>query len=179
MKYSRIAGMCLLAATLAGIARADDEAGFYLGGGFGEARQKSGAFEGDDTSFRVFGGYSFNRYFSAEAGYIDGGTIASPVGAYRVAIESAGLYATGIGKLPVGPYLVPFVKVGYVYHESTQTVAFGQLRQSDSESDSDFIFGGGFEFKIGENFRLRAEYDKVNVPDASFDIISLNAAYRF
>lgn len=179
MKHSRIAGMCLLALTLAGIARAEEDAGFYLGGGIGQAREKSGPFEGNDTSYRVFGGYSFNRYFSAEAGYIDGGTMSSDVGAYRVAIESAGLYATGIGKLPIGKYFVPFVKLGYVYHESTQNVALGQVRQSDSENDSDFIFGGGLELKLGKKFRLRAEYDKVNLPDAAFDIFSINAAYRF
>lgn len=179
MKYSKIAAVCVLASTFAGIAHADDDAGFYLGGGVGQAREKSGPFEGNDTSYRVFGGYSFNRYFSAEAGYIDGGTTSSDVGAYRVTIESAGLYATGIAKLPIGKYFAPFGKFGYVFHESTQNVTLGTLRESDSENDSDFIFGGGFEFKLGENFRLRAEYDKVNLPDAAFDIFSLNAAFKF
>ena len=123
MKYSRIAAVCVLASTFAGIAHADDDAGFYLGGGVGQAREKSGPFEGDDTSYRVFGGYSFNRYFSAEAGYIDGGTTSDDIGAYRVTIESAGLYATGIAKLPIGKYFAPFGKFGYVFHHTTQHTA--------------------------------------------------------
>jgi OOP family OmpA-OmpF porin len=175
MKYSKIAAVCVLASTCAGIAHADDDTGFYLGGGLGQAREKSGPFEGDDTSYRVFGGYSFNRYFSAETGYIDGGTTADDVGGgYYVSIERAGLYATGIGKLPIGRYFAPFAKFGYVFHHTVDSIQI-----SDSGNDSDFIFGGGLEFRLGEKFRLRAEYDKVNLPDSAFDIFSLNAAYRF
>lgn len=179
MQYSKIAGACLLATVFAGAAHADDDAGFYLGGGLGKAREKSGPFEGDDTSFRVFGGYNLNRFFSLEAGYIDGGKISDDVGAYRVSIESEGIFASAIGKWPIGKYFTPFAKLGYVSYESTETVGLGTSRVSETENDSDFIFGGGFEFNLGEKFRLRLEYDDVNASDASFDIFSLNATYRF
>jgi OmpA-OmpF porin, OOP family len=180
MKYPKFAGACLLACGLAGgVAHADDDAGFYLGTGIGQAREKSGPFEGSDTSFRVFGGYSFNRFFAAEAGYIDGGNIDDDIGPYRVSIASEGLYAAGLAKLPLGDNFELFAKLGWVFHDSTETVSLGSQRNSESTSDSDFLFGGGVALKLGKNFQLRAEYDKVNVSDAAFDIFSVNAAWKF
>lgn len=179
MTYSKIAGLCLLAAAVSGAARADEDAGFYLGGGLGQVRYESGPFKGDDTSFRVFGGYSFNRYFSAEAGYIDGGTVTDDLGPYRLSLDSNGIYASGIAKLPIGDFFSPFVKLGWVLHDSTQTIRLGTQVDSSSDNDGDFLFSGGFEFKLSEKFRLNAEFDKINLHDASFEILSLNAAYRF
>ena len=65
----------VLGALVAGIlmtagARADNS-GFYLGAGVGEATQSNRVFHGADTSFRWLAGYSFSRYFAAEAGFID------------------------------------------------------------------------------------------------------------
>jgi len=180
MKYSKFAIAGLLACGLAGgVARADDAAGFYLGAGVGQAREDFGPFKGSDTSFRLFGGYSFNRYFAAEAGYIDGGNIEDDIGPYRVSIASDGIFAAGLAKLPLGNHFELFAKLGWVFHDSTQTVSLGSQRNSESESDSDFLFGGGMAFKLGKNFQLRAEFDKINVSDAAFEIYSVNAAWKF
>ena len=180
MKYSKIVTAGLLACGLAGgVARADDDAGFYVGAGIGQAREESGPFKGSDTSFRLFGGYSFNRYFAAEAGYIDGGDIEDDIGPYRVSIASDGLFAAGLAKLPLGDRFALFAKLGWVFHDSTETVSLGSQRSSESTSDSDFLFGGGVALKLGKYFQLRAEYDEVNVADAAFDILSVNAAWKF
>ena len=41
------------------------------------------------------------------------------------------------------------------------------------------VFGAGLEFSFGNNFRLRAEFEKVDVPDAAFEIYSIAGTWRF
>ena len=161
-----------------GVARAEDT-GFYFGAGVGQASQEFTGFEADDTAFRLFGGWSFNQYFAVEGGYIDGGTQSDSLGLLDVDISSDGFFFEGLAKLPLGKYVAPYAKFGYVFHDSTTKVSSPGGSFSESESDSDFIYGGGLEFKLGENFRLRAEYEEVNLPDSAFDIYTLAATWHF
>jgi len=180
MKFSRIAGACLLVTMFADVAQADDDAGFYMGGGLGRAREEFFTFNGDDTSYRLFGGYSFNRFIAAEAGYIDNGKVGDTMNGVYQSLEMQGFYASGLAKWPIGNHFAPFAKLGVIFHDDTRKVSIGtQVLSTDSSSDPDFIFGGGLEFKLGDKFRLRAEYEKVNMPDTAFDIVSFSAAYQF
>jgi len=179
MNHGKLIAACVLAALGAtGTARADDS-GFYLGAGIGEASQSAEGFDGSDTTFRVFGGYSFNPYLAVEGGYVDGGEQTDTQGPVRIAVKSDGFFVAGLAKLPLGKYVAPYLKVGFVTYDSTATVSSGNVSISDSESESDLLYGVGFEFKLGDHFRLRAEYEKIDVSDADFDIISLAAAYKF
>jgi OmpA-OmpF porin, OOP family len=179
MKLLKIAAACLLVAS-ANLAHADDDRGFYAGAGIGRARQDYFVFNGDDTAYRLFGGYSFNRYFAVEAGYLENGKIGDQFGANYLIIETSGFYASGLAKLPIGDYIVPFAKIGGYIHDDDATLVNGaQVLATDTYSDTDFIFGGGLEFNLGSNFRMRAEYEKVNLPDSAFDIVSLSATYKF
>jgi OmpA-OmpF porin, OOP family len=176
---SKFMHVCVVTGLLAcGAARADDS-GFYVGAGFGEASQDFGEFDDSDKAFKLFGGWSFNKYFAVEGGYIDAGTMSDTIGQLGVDISSDGFFVEGLAKWPIGRYFAPYAKFGYVFYDSTQKLTLGPMSASESESDSDFIFGGGFEFNLTENFRLRAEYEEVNLPDSAFDIISLAATWQF
>jgi hypothetical protein len=108
------------------------------------------------------------------------GKIGDQFGANYLIIETSGFYASGLAKLPIGDYIVPFAKIGGYIHDDDATLVNGaQVLATDTYSDTDFIFGGGLEFKLGSNFRMRAEYEKVNLPDSAFDIVSLSATYKF
>jgi OOP family OmpA-OmpF porin len=181
MNHGKMMGACLLAAMCAcAAARADDDSGFYLGAGFGQATQEQGYFKGDDASFKFFGGWSFNKYFAFEGGYIDGGTESDELGSLDVDVSSSGVYVAALAKLPLAHDVVaPYVKLGYAWYDSTTRIASGAQGISQSISDDDLIFAGGCEFKLAENFRLRAEFEKVNVPDASFEIVSVGATWKF
>src|SRR5262245_52340830 len=157
MQFRKIVGVCVLAA-LASAAQAEDS-GFYVGGGIGQSRQKFTDFEGNDTSFRLFGGWSFNKYFAVEGGYVDGGTQSDTLGLLDVDLSSEGLFVEGLAKWPIGSFFAPYAKFGYVFYDSTTKLSAGGQSISESDSDSDFIYGGGLEFKLGGNFRLRAEYE--------------------
>ena len=179
MRFRQSVSACVLAAVVTGgVARAEDS-GFYLGAGVGQATQEFSGFKADDTAFKLFGGWSFNKYLAAEAGYVDGGTQSDTLGLLDVDINSDGFFAQGIARWPIGSVFAPYAKFGYVFYDSTTKVTSPGGSFSESESDADFIYGGGLEFKLGDNFRLRAEYEEVNLPDSSFDIYTLAATWKF
>lgn len=179
MDHRKVLGCCICALIAAGgVAHADDS-GFYVGGSVGQARQKARAFEGNDLSYKLFGGWSFNKYLAVEGGYVDGGEQRDRLGSSDIAIESSGYYVAGLARWPVNDWFAPYVKLGYVFYDATQTVSSGSVVQYESLSNERMLFGGGLEFRLARNFSLRAEYEKVNVPDAAFDIFSIVATYQF
>jgi len=156
-----------------------DDAGFYLGAGLGEARQHNEEFDGSDTSFRWLAGYSFSRYFAAEAGFIDAGTQKDTIGAFDVKASSDGVFAAVLAKLPLGKVVAPYAKLGYVFYDGSETVSSGGPISRESTSGEELLFGGGLEFRIGGHVRLRAEYEKVDVPYADFEIYSAAFTFQF
>jgi hypothetical protein len=177
MKHLKIAGV-FLAMLMGAEARADDN-GFYVGIGAGLAHEGFSGFRADDTAFKGLLGYSVNQYFALEAEYADAGTLEDDVNALDVALSNDGFIAAVLGKWPVTEVFSPYFKVGYAFYDSTTRVSNGVNSISESFSDDDLMFGGGIEFKLGDNFRLRAEMEKIKVPDADFRIYSLVAAYHF
>jgi len=181
MNHGKMMGACLLAAMFASAAaRAEDDAGYYIGAGVGQASQEAGEFEGDDTSFKLFAGWSFNKYFAVEGGYIDGGDQSDDLGSIHAVVGSDGFFVAGLARLPLaGGIVSPYAKLGYTFYSAKTTLSSGGQSISESESDEDLLFGGGLEFKLGDNFRLRTEFEKVNVPDASFEIYSIAGTWQF
>ena len=176
---SKFMRVCVVTGLMAcGAARAEDS-GFYVGASFGEASQDFPGFDDSDKAFKLFGGWSFNKYFAIEGGYVDAGTLSDTIGQLGVEISSDGFFVEGLAKWPIGRYFAPYAKFGYVFYDSTQKLTLGSLSASESESDSDFIYGGGVEIQFTEKFRMRAEYEEVNLPDSAFDIISLAATWQF
>jgi OOP family OmpA-OmpF porin len=173
----------LCGAALAGILSSQlamaDDSGFYVGATVGQSRQAFSEFADTGDAFRLFGGWSFNNYFAVEGGYVDGGTQSDRVGNLDVDISSDGFFVEGLAKWPIGNIAAPYVKLGYVFYDATTTLSNGNQSFSDSEGDADFIFGGGVDFKIGPHFRLRLEYEKINLPDSAFDIISFGGSWHF
>lgn len=177
MKHFKIAGACL--ALLMGAEASADDAGFYAGIGAGVAHEGFTGYRANDIAFKALFGYSANKYFAVEAAYADAGTLEDDVNGLDVAISSNGFIAAVLGKWPVTDVFSPYLKVGYAFYDSTTKVSNGVNSFSESFSEDDLMFGGGVELKLGDNFRLRAEMEKIKVPDADFRIYSLVAAYHF
>ena len=176
MKIVRVS--CLAGLLACGVAQAEDS-GFYVGASFGEASQEANEFDASDETFRLFGGWSFNKYFAVEGGYIDAGTQADSIDEFDVEVSSDGFFVYGLAKLPIGDMFAPYVKLGYVFYDTTEKVSLGSLSESASESDADLIYGIGFELNTSGKLRFRAEYEEVNLPDSAFDIISVAVTYQF
>jgi len=174
----KILGACAAALLVSPASHAEDS-GFYLGAAVGEATKSNSVFDDSDTSFKWLAGYSFNKYFAAEAGFVDAGTQKDAIGAFSVASASDGTFVAVLAKLPIGKIVAPYVRVGYASYETNETVESGGARSFESTRGDDAIYGGGLEFSLGEHLRLRAEYEKVDTSDLTFDNYSVVLTYRF
>ena len=159
--------------------QADESAGYYLGASIGWATDQVDTFEDSGIGFKVFGGHAFNEYLAAEFGYTDAGKLKDSIDGVDVTVESSGIVAAVLGRLPLGDAFSLFAKVGYVLYDETVTVSEGGVRESEKNTDDDPLYGIGAELDVGERIKLRAEYELVDIPNADFDIVSVGATLRF
>jgi OmpA-OmpF porin, OOP family len=178
-RKSLMSGFVIIAGLVVMPTHAADDAGFYIGAGIGEANNKSGEFDGSDTAFQIFGGYSFNEHFALELTYVDAGTQDDRIGEVEVTNESSGVIVSALGAVPIGPIVSLYGKVGYAFYDADATFRLGNLQERESDSDEDPAYGVGVELAILRGLRLRAEYEIVDVSDGDFDIVTVNATYRF
>jgi OmpA-OmpF porin, OOP family len=181
--YKRLAlsGFAAFALSAAMAAHADVQPGFYAGLGAGTASVEDDdtGFDGDDTAFKLFGGYAFNDNFAVELAYIDGGTPDDRFGNIDVDLEVTGLNASAVGRLPVSDTVALFGKVGFASYDLKATARLGGASASDKDSDTDLSYGVGGSVSFAERFEVRVEWEAIDVEDGSFSLLSVNGLYRF
>lgn len=144
-----------------------------------------------DTGYKIFGGYSFNKYFAMEVFYADFGRMKEDVTAalnvtdgtntlVGTATLGARLDLTGYGVDLVGSYPVAdrfslFAKLGYFYHKVDADLALGftgtqngtpaTLSEvaSDSDNGSDYSFGFGADYHFNNNMAVRLDWQRYKV----------------
>jgi OOP family OmpA-OmpF porin len=180
--------LATLALTAAMTAQADVAPGFYVGAGFGTTEISEESIEDftaddSDTGLKVFGGYSFNEYFAIEASYFDFGEASGTIddeefGDFDFAVGVTGINAAAIARIPVAEMFALFGKVGFASYDLEFDVSLGDISGSQSESESDMVYGGGAALSFGA-LEVRAEYEVLNVEDGDVNLISLSGLYRF
>ena len=158
---------------------AEEHSGLYIGGSIGEATNDSGEFKGSDTAFKLSAGYAFNEYFGLELAYVDAGTQKDNIGPVEIENESSGVIASALLRAPLGEKFALFGKLGYAFYEADATAREGSLVARASDDDEDLAYGLGLEFAVWRGLRLRAEYERIDVPEGNFDIASAGALYKF
>lgn len=175
---------------------AQNEQGFYLGGGVGqfnvqiddvdETDEAIERLDDDDTSWKLFAGYRFNPYISLEAAYIDFGgpsdrfDASGSSGDYQVELSGFAPYV--IGTLPLGPVEL-FAKVGYYFYDVDLEVDLDDIGGNvfdSNDSDEDLLYGGGVGMTFFDHLHARLEYEKIDsdrIDDA--DALWLSGAWRF
>lgn len=172
----------LLLATLAsaGAQAADDRNGGYVGIAAGQAKTEINSFiDDDDTAYKVFGGWSFNRIIAAEVGYFDGGDATATVGTQRRQVGADGFYAAAIGSLPIGEYLSLFARLGYAYYDAELSAQGPGISMSESDDDADLLYGLGATAHFTDAFDVRVEFEAIDVANAAFEMLTVSAIYRF
>jgi len=182
----------------------DDPAqGFYIGAGAGysfinsSVSNLTGSAELDDESFsyKVFGGYKFNQFFSTELFYMDLGA-ASLTGQTGDIFQLNGTTysflqnatvdasATTIGiaaqfSFPLTPHISTFAKGGGHYWDRELDFSSATTSASESDDGIDFFYGFGAELQIAKNIAIRGEYENFTVNNEDADIISISSKYNF
>jgi opacity protein-like surface antigen len=183
----------LVAAPLAATAR--EGSYFYAGVGIGDGKLKieniddAGTnFDENDWTWKIFGGWNFNKYFGFEVAWVDlseytqtldlsdgeGGTIPTDV---RIAADGIETYLTAT--LPFEMFQV-YAKGGYFWYdaEATFSDAFGSVRGSDSDGTWAWAFGVGFV--LMDKIPINLEYEIFDIEDVDdAEVIWLTAAWRF
>ncbi len=197
MKRGFLAATVLALSGVTGAAySADNDSGFYLGGGVGQFNVKiddiddtDNAIErlkDDDTAWKAFAGYRVNPYLSLELAYIDFGnpngraTASGSSGDYQVKLSGFAPYV--IGTIPLGPVEL-FGKIGYYFYDVDLTADIDNPTSPDfrsSSSDEDLLYGFGAGITLFDHLHARLEYERIDsdvLDDA--DAIWLSGAWRF
>jgi len=175
--------------------RTSNPSGPYIGAGIGQYNAHIKHLDGvddavqdirnsDNNSWKIFAGYRFLPWLRVEASYIDFGSSEDSFSAtgsngnYRVKMN--GFAPSVILSAPLGPVEL-FAKAGEYYYNVDTRVDFDSpgpdIRTSHSRND--FMWGGGLSFVVLQRLELRAEYEKLELPNTQSDAFWLGAAWRF
>ena len=165
----------------------------YVGASFGQSDIDesvaaglitSGTVDGEDTGFKIFGGYQLNRNFALEAAYVDlgeasysGSFFGAPVTGGKVEISGINLSAVGI--LPLAEKFSLFGKLGMFLWDSEASDVTGGVPFNDKADGTDLSFGVGAGYELGRNLLLRAEWERFDASDSDVDLLSIGVAFRF
>jgi hypothetical protein len=139
----------------------------------------------NDNAWKAFAGWRFNPYVSLELAYINLGSPGDRFegsgsnGNYR--LDVSGFSPSVIGTLPLDPVEL-FAKAGRYFYDVTLKVNLDApltgIRSRSSRDD--LIYGGGVGVTLAERLHLRAEYEVIDLKNASnSDALWLSAAWRF
>ena len=166
MKVKFLVLVVLTAITLYLIPAEPVSADWYVGGAAGNADDD--ALDDDDSSVKLLGGYQFNEHFGAEGALVDLGDFDTPAGT----LSQEGVAIEAIGRYPLGDSFTVFGKAGFFRWEVETSIA------DDDGTDGTFGFGG--EYRLGDNWRLRAEWERFSdISGGDVDMISFGATYSF
>jgi hypothetical protein len=173
---------------------AENDEGFYIGGGVGQFNVKVDdvddtdeaiqSLDDEDTAWKAFVGWRMNPYFALELAYIDFGgpsdraTAAGSSGDFSVDLSGFAPYV--IGTIPLGPVEL-FGKVGYYFYDVDASVDLDDGPDFDStSSEQDLLYGFGVGMTFFERLNARLEYEKIDsgrIDDA--DALWFSGQWRF
>jgi hypothetical protein len=168
---TRLIASCLMTATGAisalcsltpGVARADQNQGWYVGVGAGEYNAGYHDSGYNSFSYQVFGGWRFSPYVALEASYLDLGR-----DNYYGAINGTEGFAPWVvGTLPVWKppssifdSIELFAKAGEYFWRYD-----AQIYGAFDHYYNDFVYGGGVGTVLSNGVEIRGEFDRMNLP---------------
>ncbi len=189
MKKQTIA-LCLaaLGVTLAGVARAADDSGAYIGANVGTANLSSGgdridrafaaqglgtstSLDRNDTAYGLTLGYRINRWFAVEGDYANFGshnlsaTVNSPVAdTINGKFKADGFALDAVGIVPLENGFSAYGKLGWGWtHSKLDASSTGLATVSNTSHDGNGVtFGLGVSYDFNRNVSADLEWDRYN-----------------
>lgn len=185
-----IAGIAFIAAASCALPAQAQEPGFYVGASVGQSKASdscNGLPSGvscDDktTTWKLIGGYQFNRYIGAELGYSNRLAKASASGfGVNADVKVSAWELVAIPSYPLGDFSL-YGKLGF-YAAKTEGRTNVGIAADDSNTDLTYGLGLGYNFHRNVSARLEWQrYSKVggsNTGEADVDALNLGVLYRF
>jgi OOP family OmpA-OmpF porin len=184
---------------------------YYLGGGIGQSR---GAINENrvtsglippglavssiqsneiDITYKVFGGYQFNRYIALEGGFFSLGSFdftstTTPAGKLQGETKLQGLNLDLVGTLPISDRFSALARIGGQYArtrgEYTASGAAGSFRDTPSKREGNLKVGLGLQYAFSPSLLMRGEVERYRVSDAmgghdNVNAFTLSAVFPF
>ncbi len=184
-------GLAGLGSILATSALAQDSKYYYWGLGVGQSQSQiddrqttnsllrtsnsPGSFtsERQDTGYKVFGGYQFNKNIGLELGYFNLGKFtyitSLPGGALNGRYETEGINLDLVGTMPLSQRWSALARVGAQYANTRD--AFGgpglpaSASKDNSQRDTNVKVGLGLQYELTPSIFVRAEAERFRVKD--------------
>lgn len=146
----------------------------YAGLGFGNSDLTSanGDESFEDTNIRAHLGYQLNRYFAIEAGI----SVLPMNDLLGNVADLTGVDMAVLAKLPVTAKMAAYAKVGY--WDWDMSVPY-QGSYFDLYSDTDLLYGIGFEYQLSSRLKLRVDATRYEIADTEIGTINGNLSYSF
>jgi hypothetical protein len=173
-----------LAALLLGLGAAPAlaaDTGFYLGAGLGQGSVEDvdfpgfEDFDGDDTGWKVIGGWRPIRFVAVEANYVDLGSASDNVaGGVDADIDTTGFDVLGMLMLPL--FIADlYVKAGVVaWQQDAQIRGLGSF----DDDGTDLVWGVGGQLRFG-SFAARLEFENFEISNTDTDMLTLGVTWTF
>lgn len=142
-----------------------------------------------DTSFKVFGGYRFNKNFAAEAAYERLGKVSvrydDGVDWVKMEAEATAITFTALGFMPINEALSVFGRFGFAMAD-VDVDASNSLGDSASTSGSSTspVFGVGIQYDL-PTVLIRAEFTRYtdvgdnDTGESDVDVVGVSAGIKF
>ena len=159
------------------------DAGWYIGGSYGVTNidvDTSGtgfSADGDDSGFKIFGGFQFSKHWGAEVGYFDAGnaSVTGPLG--NLELNVTGLTLAATGTLPLNESFSLLGKVGLWMWDTDCTGSI--CLSSASDSDTDLYYGIGARYNFNKNWGVQVEWEQFETSEDSVTLTSIGVRYKF
>lgn len=182
------AGVISIIATLLGgastIVQSDPYVGFGIGSAFYKADFTSlggGSLDDNGTGSKLYGGYSFNKYFATEASLYN--FAEASVGAVEISpgnVASAAVDATGVGAYAVGMYPLSkkfnlTAKLGILNWDADL-----RINNSSATSDgTDVAYSLGASYAFTKELLLAAEWESFESDNPELSMLSVGFKFIF
>jgi OOP family OmpA-OmpF porin len=123
--------------------------------------------DGDDTSFKFYGGKRFHENLAIEVSYQDLGKLNDEQGPVTTTAESSGFNFSLHGIIPVSDFWYFYGKAGFMAWDTDYTRVGTSTTRTDDDG-TDFTFGAGFAFTFDEKYEFRLEFERLNELDDNF-----------
>ena len=157
-------------------------AGAYVGASLGQSDSTvvggASSASGDDSSWKIMGGYTFMKFVAVEGSYRNLGGINDTIGTTSFDTKLSSLDVFGVGILPLGKVDV-FAKLGFSRIDLSATIddPLFPVPITLSTNENELAYGIGVSMGFGKA-AVRLEYETFDTPD-TLSMFSAGAVFKF
>ncbi len=144
----------------------------YVGASLGQADT---GLSGDDTGWKIVGGYKFMEFLGVEGSYRNLGSADQTIGTTQIGLDVSSMDIFGVGRYSIGDKFDVFGKAGFAFLDFDASITDPLLGTiSTSTSETELALGIGVSYRIAEKIDFRAEYETFDI-----DMISVGGVFKF